>query len=89
MVDNVAGDAMGEKTTEERVELYEMLGAHSQQKSARGRRGVVNEVHINNEMAAQLMTLTRQFVLLNSRAQPINGACESCGIFSHGVNMYP
>ena len=52
MVDNAAGGAMGEKTDEETVELYEMLGANSEQKNARGRRGVVNEVQVNNGMAA-------------------------------------
>ena len=38
MVDNVTEGTMGEKTTEETVELYEMLGANSQRKSARRRR---------------------------------------------------
>ena len=52
MVDNVAGGAMGQKTTKEIVELYEMLGANSQQKSARGRKGVVNEVQVFDGMAA-------------------------------------
>nr|GMD17519.1 uncharacterized protein LOC109169442 [Ipomoea batatas] len=33
MVDNAAGGAMGEKTAEETLALYEMLGANSQQKS--------------------------------------------------------
>nr|GLL41885.1 uncharacterized protein LOC109169442 [Ipomoea trifida] len=37
MVDNAAGGAMGEKTAEETLALYEMLGANSQQKSVRGR----------------------------------------------------
>ena len=59
MIDNAVGGAVGEKTAEETVELYEMLGANSQQKSARGRKGVVNEVQMNNQMAAQLTTLTR------------------------------
>ena len=48
MVDNAVGGAMGDKTTEETVELYEILGANSQQKSARGRRFGVNEVQVNN-----------------------------------------
>nr|GMD39458.1 uncharacterized protein LOC109169442 [Ipomoea batatas] len=33
MVDNAAGGAMGEKTAEETLALYEMLGANSQQKN--------------------------------------------------------
>ena len=44
VVDNAVGVAMGEKITEETMELYEILGADSQQKNARGRRGVINEV---------------------------------------------
>ena len=42
---------MGDKTVEEIVELYKMLGTNSQQKSARGRRVGVNEVQVNNGMA--------------------------------------
>ena len=52
MVDNAAKSAMREKTTEKIVELYEMLRANSKQNSARGRRGVVNEVQMNNDMVA-------------------------------------
>ena len=52
MVDNTARGAMGEKIAEETVELYEMLGANSQQQSVRGRRFGVNEVQMSNEMAA-------------------------------------
>ena len=52
MVDNTAGDAMEEKTAGETIDLYEMLGANSQQNSIRGRRGVVNEVQVNNGMVA-------------------------------------
>ena len=43
MVDNATGGAMGQKTAEEIVELYEMLGANSQQKSVRERRMRVNK----------------------------------------------
>nr|GMD14512.1 uncharacterized protein LOC109169442 [Ipomoea batatas] len=44
MVDNAVGGAMGEKTAEETLTLYEMLGANSQQKSIRGRtQGQCNE----------------------------------------------
>ena len=54
MVDNTIEGTMGEKTVVETVELYEKLGANSQQKSARGRRFGVNEVQVNNEMTAHL-----------------------------------
>ena len=52
MVDNAAGGAMGEKAAEETVELYEMLGANSQQKSARGRRIRVNKVQSSSGMSS-------------------------------------
>ena len=51
MVDNATRGTMGEKTAEETVELYKMLGANYQQESARGRRGMVNELQTNNKMA--------------------------------------
>ena len=75
MVDNAAGGTIGEKTTEEMVELYEMLVANSQQKSARERRTRFNEVQMNSRMAAQLTELARQVALLNIRAQPSNEVC--------------
>ena len=46
MVDNIVGGAMGEKIAKETVELYKILRANSQQKSARERRGVVNKVQM-------------------------------------------
>ena len=58
-VDNAAGGAMGEKTAEDTQELFEMLGANSQQKSVRGRRAGVHEVNTNQEMAMQLAELTK------------------------------
>ena len=79
---------MGEKTSEEIIELYEMLGVDSQQKSARRRRGVVNEVQVKNG-AAQLTEVTQQVALLNSRAQPNNEVCGICCVFGHGANMCP
>ena len=89
MVDNAAVGAMGEQTVEEIVELYEMLGANSQQKSAKGRRFGVNEVQVNNEMITQLTTLTLQVALLNSQAKPNNEVCGLCGAFGHGANICP
>nr|GMD12751.1 uncharacterized protein LOC109169442 [Ipomoea batatas] len=47
MVDNAAGGAMGEKTTEETLALYEMLGANFQQKSIRGQTQGMYEVNSN------------------------------------------
>ena len=58
MINNAVGGTMREKTTEETVELYKMLGPNSQQKSARGKRVRVNEVQVNNGMETQLIELT-------------------------------
>ena len=89
MVDNTAGGTMGEKTTEETMELYEMLGANSQQNSARGRRGVDNKVQVNNGMATQLTDHPSQVALLNSQTQPSNEVYGLGGIFGHRANMCP
>ena len=51
---------MRDKIVKETMKLYEMLGANSQQKSAKGRRGVVNEVQMSNHMTEQLTVVTRQ-----------------------------
>ena len=66
-----------------------MMRANSQQKSARRIMSVVSEVQMNNDMAAQLIALTRQVALLNSLAQPSNEVCGLCGAFGHGANMCP
>ena len=89
MVYNAAGGAMGEKTAKEMMELYEMLGANSQQKSPRGKRFEVNEVQMNNEITTQFTMLTRKVALINSRTQPNNELCGLCGAFSHGANICP
>ena len=78
---------MGKKIAEETIELYEMLRANSQQKSARDRRVGVNKVQTNNEMAAQLTKLTRQVAFLNSRTQQSNEVCRFCGLFGQRANM--
>ena len=70
----------GEKIAEEIVELYEMLGLIPNKK-VQGEGGVVNEVQVNNGMAAQLMKLTRQFAFLNGCVQPNNEMCGIYGVF--------
>ena len=44
---------------------------------------------MNSGMAAQLIELTRQVSLLNSRAQSTNEVCGLCGAFGHGANICP
>ncbi|XP_048229002.1 uncharacterized protein LOC125369811 [Ricinus communis] len=60
MVDNAAGGAMLERTPDEVYDIFEMLGANSQQKSVRTKRVEVNEVVANSEMAMQLAELTKR-----------------------------
>ncbi|XP_031120931.1 uncharacterized protein LOC116024170 [Ipomoea triloba] len=60
MVDNAAGGAMGEKTAEETLTLYEMLGANSQQKSIRGRTQGMYEVNSNTGLEIQVSELAKQ-----------------------------
>ncbi|XP_031120199.1 uncharacterized protein LOC116023344 [Ipomoea triloba] len=60
MVDNAAGGAMGEKTAEETLALYEMLGANSQQKSVRGRTPGMYEVNSNAGLEIQVSELAKQ-----------------------------
>ncbi|XP_048227226.1 uncharacterized protein LOC125369258 [Ricinus communis] len=66
MVDNAAGGAMLERTADEVYDIFEMLGANSQQKSVRTKRVGVNEVVSNNEMAMQIAELTKQVKILAS-----------------------
>ncbi|XP_031094188.1 uncharacterized protein LOC115998667 [Ipomoea triloba] len=60
MVDNAAGGAMGEKTAEETLALYEMLGANSQQKSVRGQTPGMYEVNSNAGLEIQVSELAKQ-----------------------------
>ena len=55
-VDNAAGGAMGEKTAQETYDLYEMLGANSQQKSTRGKQAAF-EINTNSDLAFQVQEL--------------------------------
>ncbi|XP_019179609.1 PREDICTED: uncharacterized protein LOC109174831 [Ipomoea nil] len=66
IVDNAAGGAMGEKTAEETLALYEMLGANSQQKSIRGRTPGLYEVSSNPELTTYMSELTKQMTSMCS-----------------------
>ncbi|KAL5749711.1 hypothetical protein ACOSP7_024314 [Xanthoceras sorbifolium] len=54
MVDNAVGGVMQEKSMDKAYELFEMLGANSQQKSFRGKTQAVHEVHTNTGLAKQI-----------------------------------
>ncbi|KAL5845193.1 hypothetical protein ACOSQ4_011151 [Xanthoceras sorbifolium] len=59
-VDNAAGGAIAEKTMEETFQLFEKLGANSQQKSVRGRKPGVYELKTTPGMVQQMAELSRQ-----------------------------
>ncbi|XP_019177862.1 PREDICTED: uncharacterized protein LOC109173058 [Ipomoea nil] len=52
IVDNAAGGSMGEKTAEETLALYEMLGANSQQKSVCNKRSEADEKRFQQNEAS-------------------------------------
>lgn len=78
-VDNAADSAMGEKTAQQTYELYEMLGANSQQKSIRGPLGIY-EISPNNDLDMQVADLTKQIklsnVVMNNGSVPSLGMCN-------------
>ena len=59
LVDSAAGGSVGSKTSAEIFELYEMLGANSQQKSTRTIRRVgAAEANVTQDLAVQVCNLT-------------------------------
>src|SRR5262249_49329199 len=86
IVDNAAGGAMWEKSPEETYELYEMLGANSQQKSLRSQRAGVHEINSHNELVMQVADLTKQIQLLVNKGSPSQEVCGFCGTIGHNVN---
>lgn len=77
MVDSAAGGTIGVKTAAETGELYEMLGANSQQKSVRhnGRRATANEASFNSEIMQQIheMNKNMQKLLAHNNAYVFEG----------------
>ncbi|KAL5769738.1 hypothetical protein ACOSP7_013892 [Xanthoceras sorbifolium] len=60
IVDNAAKGANTEKNMEETYELFEKLGANSQQKSVRGKKPGVYEVKITPGIVRQMAELSKQ-----------------------------
>ncbi|KAL5856319.1 hypothetical protein ACOSQ3_003777 [Xanthoceras sorbifolium] len=83
-VDNAAGGAIAEKTMEETFQLFEKLGANSQQKSVRGRKPGVYELKTTPGMVQQMAELSRQVQsLMSSRGKRPDVACSICGVNGH------
>ena len=73
-MDIADGGYVGSRTSAEMLELYEMLGANSQQKSTRNmRRAGVAEAGANQDLAEQMSHLTRTVQKL---AEKTNALCE-------------
>ncbi|CAH9121562.1 unnamed protein product [Cuscuta epithymum] len=95
IVDNAAGGAMGEKTAEQTLELFEMLGANSQQKSVRGRTPGIYEVGASTELAIQISELSKQMknmctvMTTMSMSTPVVNAVPEGGFEqAHMMNSY-
>ncbi|XP_031260249.1 uncharacterized protein LOC116118405 [Pistacia vera] len=91
MVDNAA---MGEKIVQETNELYEMLGANSQQKSVRGKSRGMYEVNTNTKLAMQVSELTKQMktmcnMMMGQGLRNSNEVYASCGIVGPATNVCP
>lgn len=93
IVDNAAGGVMGQKIAQQTYELYEMLGANSQQKSVRDKHSSIYEISPNNDLAMQVADITKQIktlsnVVMNNGFAP-SEVCAICGIFGHVFNVCP
>jgi len=88
IVDNAAGGTMGNKTSDEIHEIFEMLGANSQQKSIRsGRRGNVNMIKASNDKDEEIARLEKEVQRLNMRESVKQ--CQVCGEHGHtALNCY-
>ncbi|XP_048231776.1 uncharacterized protein LOC125370430 [Ricinus communis] len=81
-------DQLRMRTPDEVYNIFEMLGANSQQKSVRTKRIEVNEVVANSKMTMQLSELTKQVNMLTStKNSPNNEVCGICGIYGHSANV--
>ncbi|CAH9079820.1 unnamed protein product [Cuscuta epithymum] len=94
IVDNAAGGAMGEKTAEQTLALYEMLGANSQQKSVRGKTQGMYEVGASTELAIQISELSKQMknmcsmMAMNQSAAAVNEMPEASLEQANMMNSY-
>ncbi|CAH9088741.1 unnamed protein product [Cuscuta epithymum] len=94
IVDNAAGGAMGEKTAEQTLELFDMLGANSQQKRVCGRTPGIYEVGVGTELAIQMSELSKQmknmcYVMTMSMSTPVVHAVPEAGFEqAHMMNSY-
>lgn len=91
MIDTAVGGTVGVKTATEINELFEMMGANSQQKSVRGnmRKGVVQGVSESSSLALQVERMQGDIQkLLNggSLNQNQKAQCNACGEYGHVQN---
>ena len=92
MVDSVAGGTVGAKTATEICELFEMLGANSQQKSTRKVRRVgAAEANVTQDLAIQVCNLTKTMQRLAKKTEVLYDggrvkkvmSCTLCGDSGH------
>lgn len=93
MVDSAAGGTVGVKTTQEIMDLFEMLGANSQQKSTRseGKGSTAHEATSVSSLASHIEKLieTVQFLARNERMVQHNQReqCNACGELGHRASQ--
>ncbi|KAL5810441.1 hypothetical protein ACOSQ4_027009 [Xanthoceras sorbifolium] len=81
---------MADNAAQETYDLYEMLGANSEQKSVRGKQAGVQEINSNKELALQVADLTKQLrTIINAQGHQVDQACAICGEYDHTLNNCP
>ncbi|KAK1589279.1 hypothetical protein Q3G72_032286 [Acer saccharum] len=89
IVENACGRAMRERTTDDVLAKYEMLGQNSQQRSSREKSGL-RERGANSELAMQVANLSKEVNrLVENLEQQQVVVCQACGRNGHGVDMCP
>jgi len=87
IVDNAAGGTMGNKTSDEIHDIFEMLGANSQQKSVRNaRRGNVSMINANSDKDEEIARLKKEIQKLSTREsvkEIKHEQCQVCGEHGH------
>ena len=93
MVDGAVGGNLGEHTAEEATELFEMLGANSQLKSARKiKRGEASAAqgYQMDEMVHQLKDISAKLAVKTGSAHEAGAEqCSWCDEFGHSSMVCP
>ena len=93
MVDGAAGENLGEHTAEEASDLFEMLGANSQLKSARKIKrggGTIAQGYQMDEVVHQLKDISAKLAVKTGSAHEAAAEqCSWCDEFGHSPMVCP